>query len=135
MKIKKIAVYFFLITNLLVIISLWWQSSATEFHQGIAGSLLALGRLSGIFAVSAILLRVLMIGRTGWIEKLFGLDKLSRVHHFNGYFAITFIILHPILLTTSYSLTTKQQLLNQFLSFLTSFDDVFNAFIAVLLFV
>jgi len=97
MKIKKFAVYFFLITNLFVVILLWWQSSATEFHQGMAGTLLALGRLSGIFAVCAILLQVLLIGRTAWIEKLFGLDKLSRVHHFNGYFAITFIILHPIL--------------------------------------
>src|SRR5471030_3331654 len=97
--VKKFGVYFFLSANLFIILFFWWHSSGTLFRQGIDTLFLAVGRLIGLFAVCGVLIQVLLIGRTMWMERLFGQDKLARIHHLNGYYTLVFILLDPILLT------------------------------------
>lgn len=132
---RRFALYSLFVINLFIILGFWWSNSGSFFSQGTASSLIALGRLSGLAAVYFVLLQFLLIGRGVWIERVFGLDKLSRVHHLNAFLTISFILLHPILLTIGYSLDAKINFINQFIIFITSYNDVLWAFLAVLLFI
>ncbi|MEN9328542.1 MAG: hypothetical protein RI947_1350 [Candidatus Parcubacteria bacterium] len=133
---KKITLYIFGFILLLPVFFFWWSNSgATLLNGGFGGSTIALARLCGLLAVYCILMQFMLMGRTAWIESLFGLDKLARIHRLNGFLALVFIVLHPILITIGYASLTGRDLLGQFLLLLTTFEDVLYAFIAVLIFI
>lgn len=120
--------------NLLIILFFWWQGSGTLLLKNSAGALYGIAKLCGLLSVYCVLLQFLLMSRARWLEGTFGLDKLAKIHKLNGKLAITFIILHVILMTTTYALTSKISFLNQLLSFITDYDDLLNALIAVILF-
>ena len=121
--------------NLAIILFYWWQGSGSLVFADITGSLIAFGRLSGLLAVYTVLLQFVFMGRTPWVERTFGLDKLARIHHTNGKLTLFFILLHPLLLTAGYSLAAGINPWVQFKSFLFDYEHVFFAGIGALLFV
>lgn len=123
---KKVILAGFYLANLFFIISLWYSSS---------GSLLSVGRLFGLLAVFSVLTQVLLIGRVKWIEWVFGLDKLSRIHHYNGYLAIAFIVFHPVFIILSYSRSANISFVSQFVSFVFTSRDLLLAAFALVLFI
>jgi predicted ferric reductase len=134
-KLKKFCIYLAFAANAAVIVGFWWLISSPLFgDRGAAGTLLALGRLAGLLAVYFALLQFLMLGRAIWLEKVFGLDKLSRVHRLNGFLVIVLIVLHPILVTISYAISDHVSITAQFADFIANYDGVLLAAIAVVLF-
>lgn len=133
-SVKKYALYFALLANLGIIIGFWWSGSHELFGNNASDMTLAFGRLTGLLAVYFILLQFLFMGRTMWIEKVFGLDKIARIHHLNGYLSISFILIHPVLLLISYAITDKMGLVEQFMDFIKNYADVWLSAIAVILF-
>jgi len=132
---KKYGIYFAFLGNLGIIIGFWWYTSHGLFGSDLSGILLALGRLTGLLAVYCVLLQFMLMGRAVWIEKVFGLDKLARVHRLNGYFSLGFILLHPLLIIMSYSMAGKINIVDQFLDLILNYEDVLSAEIAVMIFV
>lgn len=96
--------------------------------------IMVLGRLSGLLAVFFILSQLILIGRVAWVEKIFGLDKLSRVHHYNGFLALFFLALHPIFLTIGYAGLSETSFFSQYWIFITEWEDVIGGLIGLLLF-
>lgn len=84
--------------NWAVIFGFWGSNLGGVFEGGAVGILAAFGRLAGLVAAYMILLQFFFMGRTPYLERVFGLDKLSRIHHTNGQWGFLFLILHPILL-------------------------------------
>ncbi len=131
---RKLAVLLFFVLNFLTILYFWASSSGPLLFQGTALAFMALGRLSGLLAVYFVLFQFLLIGRSPWIERAFGLDRLTRIHALNGKLAIIFILLHPLLLIAGYSISANISFLDQHLQFLTNYEDVPQAYFAVNLF-
>jgi predicted ferric reductase len=125
-KNKPVILAIYLI-NLFVILYFWWQGSGFLFDGDLGSSLLALGRLSGLVGMYSLLVQVTLISRGRWLEAKFGLDKLTRIHHWNGLMAMTLIIAHVFLVTRSYSLLTKVTIIEQYKTFLFSFPYIWLA--------
>lgn len=134
MGMKKILVYLFAWLNLAFIFYFWSQSSGYLLTGGVYEITMGLGRLFGLLAVFFILSQLILIGRVAWVEKIFGLDKLSRVHHYNGFLVLSFLLLHPIFLGIGYSGLNETNFFSQIWTFLTEWEDVLGAAIALLLF-
>ncbi len=134
MRISKIGFFLGVAGVFVWIIFLWWQRSGELLLQPDFGALVALGRLSGLLAVFFVLMQFLLIGRVAWIERVFGLDRLSVAHHLSGFAAITLIVLHPLLLVAGYGVAGGVGPKGQFLDFIRNYEDVFSAFIALLAF-
>jgi len=130
----NIILYILLGLNIITIITFWLIGSARSFSLGFGFSLIAIGRLLGLSAVFLVLLQVLLIGRTIWVEQLFGLDKLSRLHHRSGTYAIYLILLHPIFITAGYAINSKTAFFSQLIIFITTWKYVLLAALALLLF-
>ncbi|MFA6136402.1 MAG: ferric reductase-like transmembrane domain-containing protein [Candidatus Paceibacterota bacterium] len=132
---KKYLIYGIFLVNIFIILFFWWQSSHSLFGFGNYGILTALGRISGLLAVFFVLIQFVLIGRSIWIERIFGLDKLTRVHHLNSFLSIFFIIFHPILVTLGYGVANQKSFLGQMSDFIFNYENVFGAFIGLLIFI
>lgn len=100
-----------------------------------ADAYLGLGRISGLLLVDFILLQVMLMGRARWLESVFGLDKLAKVHRFVGKWISIFLIGHPLFLVLGYQKLTGVSLLSQLWEFQVSFEDVWHASIGFLFFI
>lgn len=123
-----------LLANLAVIFWGWWAGSHGLFSSDTAGLLLAFGRLTGLLSVFCVLLEFVLIGRPVWLEKFFGHDKLAYFHHLNGFLALFFILVHPVLLAFSYAMDAKTSFWLQMVDFFQNFEGVAAATVAVFLF-
>lgn len=120
----------------IIILAIWWPGNAASFTAAgpVSATLIAVGRLAGLLAFYLVLWQMLLIGRVGWLEKVWGHDKLSHFHHFSGLAAVAVLLFHPILLTLGYSAVAKTAPLDQFISFVTSYQHVWLAVMAYVMF-
>ena len=82
----------------------WWHVSGPLIVSGTPGSLIvALGRLAGLLAGSAVLLQVVLVSRLPWLEPSLGCDRLYRWHRCVGFLVAPLFFSHPLLLTFGYA--------------------------------
>ncbi|MFH0878710.1 MAG: ferric reductase-like transmembrane domain-containing protein [Lentisphaerota bacterium] len=126
---KKYLSWACLILNFLVIVGFWyWNTSHSAMGNLLtsdqASRLLALGRLAGLLAAGALLLQLVLIGRVHWLESVFGLDRLSRFHHFNGLLIPVFLLLHGILILDAYSMQYETPWLAEVKDLIQNWEDI-----------
>ncbi|MEN9341947.1 MAG: hypothetical protein RIQ54_203, partial [Candidatus Parcubacteria bacterium] len=117
-----------------MIVGFWFLGSGDLIGVDMSGNFLAFGRLYGLLAVFFALFQFILMGRTVWIERAFGLDRLSRVHRINGYFTFVFIFLHVVLILFAYSLRSGYSLFDQLVRFVLYYDDLWQAVVSFFLF-
>jgi predicted ferric reductase len=134
MKGKKGFVWGIFVLNLAVILALWWRGSSMLLLGGAgSGVLIAFGRLTGLLAQYFILVELVLVSRALFIERVFGFDKLNKVHRTIGYTLAASIILHPLLLIYGYAGSGHVSAAAQTSEFLFHWEKVFNAFLALVI--
>lgn len=126
----KVLAWLFWAANLLVVVGFWAANSGAQLLDGTLHPALALGRLAGLLATYCVLVQFVLMGREGWLEPIFGMDRIARVHRLNGYTAYILALTHPTLLLFAYSDLTGNSLLQQFIEFELNYPYVFLASIA-----
>lgn len=133
---KKSLLWLLLTANIGFVCAGWWVNSGDLLKTGQTYDILyALGRLAGLLAVLSVLLQLILAGRTKWVERVFGLDRLFVAHGINGLAALVFIVAHPVLLITSTNMQGGKGWFREAISYITGSDDLMQAFFAVVLFV
>lgn len=87
---------------------------------------MAFGRLAGIAGALGVMGQLLLISRAKWLEPLFGLDRLTRFHHFAGLLIPLALLVHPPLVVWSHALQTGNSFIAQYLTVL-GWEDVLPA--------
>lgn len=123
-------------SQLLIITGFWFWNHlhhplGNQLTGDAAGMLLAYGRLAGLLAAFGILLQLLLVGRIKWVERVFGLDRLTRLHHVVGFSLVLFLAAHPVLVTAGHALQADSTRWEQFLDFCRNWDDVLAATIGL----
>jgi predicted ferric reductase len=131
---KKALSISLVLANLFVILYFWRQASGPLLFQGTGSMFISIGRIAGLLMVFLILLQVLMMGRARFLESVWGLDKLSRIHHWNGVLTLVFLFAHPFFIASGYARAEDVGLIDQYFSFLRYYDDIAGAFFAILIF-
>lgn len=119
--------------NLAIILAMWWRVSGAEFGETVGIAFIAIGGLTGLVAFYLFLWQLLLIGRVGWIERPWGHDRLSRVHHTMGLVATAVLLAHPLLIIVGYSSLAQVTGIEQLRSFLTEYDYMLPALVAYLM--
>lgn len=117
------------------VIGFWAVTSLELLLGGVSSALVSAGRLFGLLATFFALTQFMLMGRIVWIERSFGLDRLAGYHRINGYLAITFIIIHPILLISGYAIASGQNYFAQYIQVITTYPYAWLALIAQILFI
>lgn len=133
-RVNKYVWYGALVVHLAIVLWFWWRGSGALLFQDAGSAILSVGRLFGLLAATSVLLQFALMGRNVYLERTFGLDRLSRFHHITGLTTIGFILTHPVLLVVGYAQLSGVSLWAQFLSFLFGYQHVLWAFLGLLLF-
>lgn len=114
--IKKVLVWSFWAANLALIAWFWLPLGIPEVVSGDLTTMLhALGRLFGLVATYCALTQFVVMGRVGWLEPIFGLDRLAIFHRRNGVATLSFMLLHSSLMVlTHYKLIGSADILGIF---------------------
>ena len=133
---KKTALRALAWAQLLIVVGCWFQFHAHHPMGNLltgdpVGKLLAYGRLAGLLAVLAILFQILLVGRVRWVERSFGLDRLTRLHHVVGFALILLLLLHPVLLAMGHGLQAGLGFWEQMADFCKTWPGVLAAAIGL----
>ena len=89
--------------NWIILFLFWWIGSGGDLLYGGGSTLVAFGRLLGLMATYMILIQFFTMGRAPFLERVFGLDRLTRIHHQNGKWGMLALLCHPPLLILGYA--------------------------------
>jgi predicted ferric reductase len=133
---KKAAWLILLLSQVAIIVGFWLSyhvhhMMGNQLTGDLAGQLLAWGRLAGLLAVFGILTQIILIGRVKWVERVFGLDRLTRLHHILGFALVILILAHPCLVTAGHAMQAQTSQWQQFLDFCRNWDGVLTAAVAL----
>lgn len=121
--------------NLTVVLLFWFKEALPLFTADLASITLAFARLFGLLSVVFVLTQFLLIGRIMWIERVWGQDKIVKIHHKVGRYVLYFILLHGTFVAWSYSMTSGYGFFKQYLDFFANYSDTLNSFVAACLFI
>jgi predicted ferric reductase len=118
----------------LIIGTVWGQVSFGLLVHGQPGAKeIALGRLAGLLAGSAVLLQLILVSRPLWLEPAVGCDRLFRLHRLLGFVIGPLFLLHPSLLVVGGARRHHVSLAQQFMDLAANWPHVWLASVAVLL--
>jgi predicted ferric reductase len=110
----------------------WWHISGALISSGAPGSrLVALGRLAGLLAGSAVLVQLALVSRLPWIEPSLGCDRLYRLHRCVGFVVAPLFLSHPVLLTFGYARQYQVSLGRQFMDIATGWPYARMAIVGI----
>ncbi|MDD5678329.1 MAG: ferric reductase-like transmembrane domain-containing protein [Kiritimatiellae bacterium] len=121
-----------LFSQVLIIVGFWFwyhinHPMGNLLTGATFGQFLAWGRLAGLLAAFAILLQIILVGRVKWVERAFGLDRLTRLHHIIGFSLVVLLVAHPILVTAGHAMQAGSGMLAQWLDFFRNWEGVLAA--------
>jgi predicted ferric reductase len=116
------------------ILAFWWRATGHTTAASAASINLALGNTTGLLAVYLILWQLVLLGRLTVLENVFGLEKLTWLHKWNGYGALTAILLHTFFLMEGYGAINHTNIWAQLVDFMLNWDDVLKATLGTILF-
>jgi len=129
-KTKKAIFLGLFILNILIILGFWYFNNQSQLTGGSLYN--ALGRIFGLIGTYLFLIQILLISKVKFIEKTYGHDKLTRIHHFNGIIAFILLFLHGLFLVMGYKLIAKISFLSQLTKFIGG-DEIGSAILALLI--
>jgi predicted ferric reductase len=126
-------VNFLFSANLLFIAGSWYVNLRWAGYPGNSRFLIEVGNLFALFAGFFILIQLLLLSRSIYLENIFGIQRLSRLHKLYGYLILACILFHVVLTTIGYELYKDNSFFGQIYNFMTSSWYLLAAFIGVFL--
>ncbi|HVC74928.1 MAG TPA: ferric reductase-like transmembrane domain-containing protein [Candidatus Micrarchaeaceae archaeon] len=127
--------YAVFVVNALVILGFWWLSSGFEITRNASDFFNGIGRVTGLLGTYLVLWQLLFMARLPWLEHAFGLERMAVLHKWNGYLAIGLLIGHAVFQTLGYQLGDGKDVASQLADFVTSYQGLLAAIVALGLFV
>lgn len=119
-------------------LAIWITQGGLAFYSA-ADVVNAVGRLAGLMAASLVMLQLLLISRSPWIEKAFGHDRTTKLHTRMGKVAFGAMLTHVPLVTFAYSQDDGRNIINEYVAnftltwFLTLANLGFLIFVVVVI--
>jgi predicted ferric reductase len=107
------AVWAFVAGNAALMIWLWVHGGNVSDDLTTGELLTSLARITGLLGAYSALLQVLLLARLPPVERLFGFDRLTVWHRWNGHACLDLILAHVVLSVWGYALMDKISLPNE----------------------
>lgn len=130
----KVLISLIVLSPISIIVYFWYSTASFAFGGNSGDILSAIGRLFGLLLAFAVLLQLFLRSRISLLEKTVGFGFMNRIHKKNGYVVFVLLILHPLFLVLGYSQLVGNSLFTQLFLFLFTYQGVFKAFLALLIF-
>jgi predicted ferric reductase len=127
--------YAFVALNAFLIGAMWIRHGNLGELSTTAGILIAIGQLTALYGTYLVLIELVLMSRSPWLDQIFGSDVITDAHRWVGFGAIWLIVFHFVFTTAGYALSVNAGLVDEFLTFLSSFSWVLWSCVGMILFV
>jgi predicted ferric reductase len=113
----------------------WWLDTPAGSLNDPGAVLTAGGRITGLLGGYALLVQVLLMSRSGWLERWAGARHLTAWHRELGTFLVVAIVAHAVLIVFGYAWTDHASVPAETWTMLTRYPYMVNALLATVLLV
>jgi predicted ferric reductase len=121
--------------NGLLIVAMWARHGNLAELDSLGGVLTAGGQLTALLGTYLVLIELVLMSRSPWLDQLFGSDRLVVAHRWIGFGAVGLILAHGILTTFGYALGDGSTVVAELMTLLTTYPYVLMATVSMALFV
>src|ERR1700736_2374749 len=115
------------VINAALVVAMWVRHGALNQVGSASAKLTAAGQLTALIGTYAVLVQVLLISRSPWLERRFGMDGLAQWHRWLGFGVTILISAHVILTTVGYALGNGNSVLAEAWNLVTTYPYVLMA--------
>jgi len=124
----------FLAANAVLITAMWVRHGGLRAVSSLATFLTAVGQLTGLYGTFMVLVQLLLMSRSPWLEQWAGRDRLVGWHRWVGFGSVAFLTAHTAAITLGYAGTGGKAVPSQFWDLLRNYPDVLMATVGLGLF-
>ena len=121
------------IINAALVVAMWVRHGGLNQLGSPSAKLTAAGQLTALVGTYAALVQVLLMSRSPWLERRFGMDGLAQWHRWLGFGVTILIGAHVIFTTVGYALGNDNSVLAEAWNLVTTYPYVLMATAATVL--
>jgi predicted ferric reductase len=115
------------VINAALVVAMWVRHGALNQLGSPSAKLTAAGQLTALVGTYAALVQVLLMSRSPWLERRFGMDGLAQWHRWLGFGVTILISAHVIFTTVGYALGNGNSVLAEAWNLVTTYPYVLMA--------
>jgi len=119
--------------NGLLIVGMWIRHGGLSGLMSPGAFLIAGGQLTALLGTYLALIGLVLMSRSPWLDRLFGLPRLANWHRWVGFGCVWLLVAHTILTTAGFALTTGSDALTETWSLLTTYPYVLMATVGLVM--
>jgi predicted ferric reductase len=132
--IKDYDVYALLGGNALIILAMWVRHGNLHELATPAGIVTAIGELAALYGTYLVLIQLILMSRSPWLDQVFGQDRITAAHRWVGFGAIWLLFGHFIFTTVGYAMADGSGPVDEAVNLLVSYPWVLWSGVALVLF-
>ena len=118
-----------------LIAGMWVRHGGLHELGTTSGILTAAGEISALYGTYLVLIQLILMSRSPWLDQVFGQDRITDAHRWVGFVAIWLLVGHAVLTTVGYSLGVGVNPVDELLTLLGTYPYVLWSAVALGLFV
>jgi predicted ferric reductase len=121
--------------NGLLIVGMWIRHGGLNGLTTPGTLLIAAGQLTALLGTYLALIGLVLMSRSPWLDRLFGLPRLAHWHRWVGFGCVWLLVAHTVLTTAGFALTTGSDALAETWALLTTYPYVLMATVGLVMLV
>lgn len=117
--------------SLVATVSIFLLNGGLHEITDLSAALYAVTRLSALVATNLLLIDILLIARVSWLDRLYGHDRVTQAHKKLGKPILYLVLVHVLASVTQFSLSSGENLINEFIAMITFTPDLITAALAL----
>jgi predicted ferric reductase len=116
-----------IVINLVLVVAMWVRHGAQNQLGSPSAKLTALGQITALVGTYGALVQVLLMSRSPWLERRFGIDGLAQWHRWLGFSVTILVAGHVVFTTVGYALGDGNSVVTEAWKLLTTYPYVLMA--------
>ncbi len=115
--------------------AMWVRHGGLNELGTTAGIFTAAGEISALYGTYLVLIQLILMSRSPWLDQVFGQDVITDAHRWVGFSAIWLLVGHAVLTTVGYAMGIGASVVDEFLTLLDTYPYVLWSAVALGLFI
>jgi len=118
-----------------LIAGMWVRHGGLHELRTTSGIFTAAGEISALYGTYLVLIQLILMSRSPWLDQVFGQDRITAAHRWVGFGAIWLLCLHAVFTTVGFSMGVGASVVDEFLTLLATYPYVLWSAVALGLFI
>lgn len=119
--------------NAILIVGMWVRHGGLQLLGSMSANLTGLGELTALLGTYGALVQIVLMSRSPWLERRFGMDRLAQWHRWLGFSTVVLICAHVVLTTVGYAFGDGKSVAAETWTLLTTYPYMLMATVATVL--